>query len=71
MAHRINVADLPKLLALVVSFFRKIPPVDIFIITISTIFNKYKKQKSKIVEIVEKLLCFQQFFNSLYFSTKT
>ena len=55
MAHRTNVADLPKLSALVASFYRKNPPLDDFIITISTIFNKHKKQKCKIVKNVENL----------------
>lgn len=70
MAHRTNVADLPRLLTLVVSFLLKFPLCNDFIITISTIFNKYKKQKSKIVKIVENLRFFQQVFNKAIFSTK-
>jgi len=54
MAQRTDVTDSPKLSALVASFCVKIPPMRIFIITISTFFNKHKKQKYKIVENVEK-----------------
>ena len=58
MAHKTNVADLPKLSALVASFYRKKPPLDNGIITISIIFNKYKKQKYKIVKNVQNLVIF-------------
>ena len=71
MAQRTNVTDLPKLLALVASFCVKFPPVNIFIITISTFFNKHKKQKSEIVENIENLMLFQQVFNNRIFSTKS
>lgn len=50
--------------------FIKLPSLwTLFIITISTIFNKHKKQKHKIVENVENLCFFQQVFNNRYFST--
>lgn len=71
MAHRINATDSPKLSRLVVSFYRYVPPLHIFIITISTIFNKHKKQKLKIVENVENLDFFQPVFNIPTFSTET
>lgn len=53
MAQRTDVTDSPKLSALVASFCVNLPPMDIFIITISTFFNKHKKQKYEIVENVE------------------
>ena len=41
--------------------------MDVFIITISTNFNKHKKQKYKIVEIVKNYDFFKQVFNSTIF----
>lgn len=67
MAHKIYAPDSPKPLILAVS-------CELFlwmfkIITISTVFNKHKKQSSKTVKNVENIYIFQLLIKQVYFST--